>query len=623
MTSTIAHRGPDGEGIYVDGPVALGNRRLAILDLSSAGHQPMAGDRGTVVVTYNGEIYNFTGLRGELQALGHDFQSNTDTEVVVHAYEEWGAACLPRFNGMFAFAIWDRARRRVFIARDRYGIKPLYWTVAGGEFVFGSELKVILAHPGVGRDISYPALNEYLSFQNIFSDRTLLAGIRLLPPGHYMSVDVGIAPDLTAKRYWDFEFNETNAGISERDAADHLQVLFRQAVHRQLVSDVEVGSYLSGGIDSGSITAVASTELPHLRTFTGGFDLSSASGMELGFDERASAESLAHLCQSEHYEVVMHAGDMQRVLPDLVWSLEDLRVGQSYPNYFVARLASRFVKVVLSGVGGDELFGGYPWRYARALGAPGKEAYLHRYYASWQRLVPDDAKPLILQPSARRLANGGTAFESFVSVFDSYAGSFATEDDFVNASLYFELKTFLAGLLLVEDKLSMAHSLETRVPFLDDDLVDFAMSLPATMKFRRSKEVPRVDENQVGKRHLFERQSSDGKPILREAMRRILPDDVIARAKQGFSAPDASWFRGQSIDYINGLLRDPRARIYEFLEPRYVASVLDEHTSGAVNRRLLIWSLLSLEWWCRTILEGRPPSEIVDAEARKLSQTAV
>lgn len=617
MTSSLAHRGPDGEGIYVEGPVALGNRRLAILDLSSAGHMPMTGDRGTVVLTFNGEIYNFRELRSELEVAGHHFKSESDSETVLHSYEEWGEGCVIRFNGMFAFAIWDRARRRMFLARDRFGVKPLYWTLTGEEFVFGSEIKAILAHPRVGRDLDYSALDEYLSFQNVFSDRTLLAGIRILPPAHAMTVEIGPSREVRSSSYWDFAFTDEHARISEDDASDRVEELFREAVLRQLVSDVEIGSYLSGGIDSGSITAVAAEHLPHLRTFTGGFDLSSASGLELGFDERKAAEYLSNECETEHYEVVMHAGDMERVLPELIWHLEDLRVGQSYPNYYVARLASRFVKVVLSGAGGDELFGGYPWRYARGIGSPGRDGYLQRYYTSWQRLVPDASKANILRPSAR-ISAGTDAYEAFSEVFSSYRGPFETHDDFVNASLYFELKTFLPGLLVVEDKLSMAHSLETRLPFLDNDLVDFALSLPARMKYRESPDSPSVDENQIGKRLVYEHQSSDGKPILRAAMRRILPDDAVNRAKQGFSAPDASWFRGQSIEYINRLLRDPEARIYEFLEPGYVASVLDEHTSGTVNRRLLIWSLLSLEWWCRTVLEGRRPEAVGDTKLRRL-----
>ena len=452
------------------------------------------------------------------------------------------------------------------------------------------------------------ALNEYFTFQNILSDQTLFEGIRLLPPASTLTVQVGDFETPRPERYWDYRF-EPDESMTEEEAAERLEDAFRRAVNRQLMSDVPVGAYLSGGIDSASIASIAATRLTRLRTFTGGFDLSSASGLELGFDERTSAESMAHLIQSEHYEVVLHAGDMGWVLPELVWHLEDLRVGQSYPNYYIARLASRFVKVALSGIGGDELFGGYPWRYYRGIGQPGKADYLRRYYDFWQRLVPDDDKARLLRPETLRQAGNRSSLETFGQVFDGFDGGFDSPADQLNASLYFELRSFLPGLLLVEDKLSMAHGLETRVPFLDDDVVELALKLPARMKLRNLESTYTQDENAAGKRLVFEQATSEGKPILRAAMSRILPPDVVARRKQGFSAPDASWFRGESIDYVNRLLRDPRARIYEFLEPGYVAEVLDQHTSGQVNRRLLIWSLMSLEWWCRMFLDGEVPTE--------------
>jgi asparagine synthase (glutamine-hydrolysing) len=604
MTDAIAHRGPDGEGHYVEGGVGLGHRRLAIIDLTPAGHQPMANEDGSVVVTYGGEIYNFPRLRVELEALGHRFHSRTDSEVTVHAWEEWGEASVERFNGMFAFALWDARRRRLFLARDRYGIKPLYWTLAGDVLVFGSEIKAILQHPSVRRNVSFPALGEYFSFQNIFSDLTLFEGIRLLPPGHTMTLDVGTGSGPSISSYWDYKFNSDPFSPAEAaEATDRVHDLFVSAVTRQLMSDVPVGSYLSGGMDSGSITAVAVRNLPRLSTFTGGFDLSSASGLELGFDERPTAELMANLLKTEHYEVVMHAGDMEWVLPTLIWHLEDLRVGQSYPNYSVARLASKFVKVVLSGSGGDELFGGYPWRYYKGMAA-GRDEYLAQYYAYWQRLVRDDDKTQLFAGEARREIGHTSSYDAFRAVFDGYSGAFDGGESNVNASLYFELKTFLPGLLLVEDKLSMAHGLETRVPFLDDDLVEFAVRMPVDLKVRNLAEVARLDENHPMKRAIMEAPTSDGKAVLRDAMARLLPPEVVARAKQGFSGPDASWFRGESIDYINRLLRDRKAMIYEFLDPAYVGRIVDEHTSGTTNRRLLIWSFLSFEWWCRSFLSG-------------------
>ncbi|MBI4504033.1 MAG: asparagine synthase (glutamine-hydrolyzing) [Chloroflexi bacterium] len=602
MTDAVAHRGPDGEGHYADGPVGLGHRRLAIIDLSPAGRQPMANETGDVVVTYNGEIYNFQELRVALEARGHRFHSRTDTEVVVHAYEEWGEACVERFNGMFAFALWDRPRRRLFLARDRYGVKPLYWYAQHDLVVCASEIKAILQHPRVRRAVSYPALNEYFTFQNIFSDLTLFDGIRLLPPGCTLVVDLADDPRPVVQRYWDYPFSDGACGLPEDECAERLYHLLLQAVTRQLVSDVPVGSYLSGGVDSGFITAVGVRHLPRLATFTGGFDLSSASGLEMAFDERRNAEMLANLLKTEHYEVVLHAGDMEWVLPKLIYHLEDLRVGQCYPNYYVARLASKFVKVVLSGAGGDELFGGYPWRYYRGLTSAGRDDYLRRYYDFWQRLVPDQDKPALFNGATNRELGEHSTAEVFRDVFRAWPGDFERPEHYVDASLYFELKTFLHGLLVVEDKLSMAHGLETRVPFLDDDLVAFAVSLPARYKLRELGQIVHIDENELGKRLRVERATNEGKAVLRRALARLIPREVAERAKQGFSAPDASWFRGESIDYINRLLRDPKARIYDYLQPSYVAGVLDEHCAGRVNRRLLIWSLLSFEWWCRAFL---------------------
>ena len=604
MSATMQHRGPDSDGVWTDGPVGLGHRRLAIIDLSPSGHQPMGNETGEVLIVYNGELYNFQNLRVELESAGHRFHSRSDTEVIVHAYEQWGERCLERLNGHFAFAIWDKHRQKFFLARDRFGVKPLYYACDGAKFLFGSEIKAILAYPGVRAHVCYSALNEYFTFQNILTDSTLFEGVRLLPAGCYLTVDLREQHVPVQHRYWDYSqiFAEP-LDISEPEAIEELYRLFNQAVTRQLMSDVPLGSYLSGGMDSGSITAVARQQLGRLMTFTCGFDLSSASGLELGFDERAKSEVLANLLKTEHYEVVLHAGDMEHVIPELIWHLEDPRVGQSYPNYYVARLASKFVKVVLSGAGGDELFGGYPWRYYRTLNSNGRHDFYHNYYDFWQRLTPDEEKAQLFNAETYRNLSGHSTFEIFKSVIEPLDVPLHSNEDFVNASLYFELKTFLHGLLVVEDKLSMAHGLETRTPFLDNDLVDFALRVPLRYKLRNLDRVAQiVDENEAGKRRRYELQTNDGKMVLREAMRRLIPDDVTSRVKQGFSAPDASWFRGESIDYINTLLHDPHARIYDYLNPGAVTQKLDEHTSGRHNHRLFIWSLLSFEWWCRSFL---------------------
>ncbi len=601
MSSTIVHRGPDSDGVWAEGSVGLGHRRLSIIDLTASAHQPMTNETGELVIVYNGEVYNFQALRMELETAGHRFHSKSDTEVVVHAYQEWGAACLDRFNGMFAFAIWDKRKKQLFIARDRYGVKPLYYFWDGAKFIFGSEIKAILAHPGVRRAICYEALNEYFTFQNILTDLTLFDGIRLLPAGHCLTIDEVSAAGPVIRKYWDYELTSSISDVRLEEASEELRRLFTQAVTRQLVSDVPIGSYLSGGMDSGSITAVASTQLGRLMTFTAGFDLSSASGLEMGFDERADAELLSNLLKTEQYEMVMHAGDMEAIMPPLIRHLEDLRVGQCYPNFYVARLAGKFVKVVLSGAGGDELFGGYPWRYQRGLNSVGADGYFRNYYALWQRLVPDEDKHLLFNEPTFRQMSGHSTYETLKAVFRKDM-PLETNADFVNASLYFDLKTFLHGLLVVEDKMSMAHSLETRVPFLDNDLVDFACRLAPHYKIDLERAAQAIDENDQTRKLQPDIRLGTGKRVLRSAMLKVIPAQVTSRVKQGFSAPDASWFRGESIDYVNDLLRNRRASIYDYLGYDYVIAKLDEHTSGKHNHRLFIWSLLSFEWWLREFM---------------------
>jgi len=602
MTDAIAHRGPDGEGFFIDSFVGLGHRRLAIIDLSPAGHQPMMSSDDQYIVTYNGEIYNFQELRIELEARGYRFRSRTDTEVLLYSYAEWGEECVERFNGMFAFAIWDRSRQELFLARDRYGMKPLYYTLQGHVFLFGSEIKAILAHPAYRMAMDVEGLLEYFTFQNFFTDKTLFAGVKLLPAGSLMRVPLGSRALGRPQVYWDYDFAEPKSPKKEKEYLEELDRLFRRAVQRHLVSDVEIGAYLSGGMDSGSITAVAATSLPYMKTFTCGFDLHSASGLELGFDEREKAELMSYLFKTEHYEMVLKAGDMERVLSRLAWHLEEPRVGQSYPNFYVAQLASKFVKVVLSGGGGDELFGGYPWRYYRAVINDDFENYIDKYYVYWQRLIPNKIIQQVFRPIWPQVSHVWTR-DIFRDVFTKHAPELSRPIDYINHSLYFEAKTFLHGLLIVEDKLSMAHSLETRLPFLDNDLVDFAMQVPVHSKLGSLAEVIRLNENEPGgKAARYFDQTRDGKLLLRKMMARYIPEEVTRLEKQGFSAPDASWFKGDSIDYVRRRLFSHRARIYEFLDREVVQSLVNEHLEGQQNRRLLIWSLLNVEQWCERFL---------------------
>ena len=590
----------------------FGHRRLSIIDLSPRGHQPMCDKSRRIWLIYNGEIYNFREIRQELKALGYHFSSASDTEVIVHAYHEWGTDCIHRFNGMFALALYDSRNQRVWIARDRYGIKPLYYTLTNeGTFLFGSEIKSILEYLPETPDVDLAALNEYFSFQNIFSDRTLFSGIKLLSPGHYLELDLSqvalslnrIGQKISKTKYWDFNF-EQGMNVPSNELEDQLYDRLTQAVERQCVSDVPIGSYLSGGMDSGTVTAITTSVFGLISTFTIGFDLSEAANHELHFDERKLAKYMADQFQTEHHENVLHSGDMEAAMGNLSWHLEDLRVGQCYPNYYAAQLASKFVKVVMSGTGGDELFGGYPWRYAAALGNSA-ESYTDNYYRYWQRLVYNKEKPLLFNPGVTNQLNkmdidGTTSLENhtwreFQNVYPKGIRCDSREEQ-INHSLYFECKTFLHGLLVVEDKISMAHSLETRVPLLDNDLVDLACQTPICYK------IANLHNWKVFNGKISLERTDVGKDILRKTMRRIIPKAVTRAKKQGFSAPDESWFRGSSEKYVRDLLLDDRARINDYLNPEYVKQVVETHSSGTENKRLLIWSLLSFEWWLKQFM---------------------
>jgi asparagine synthase (glutamine-hydrolysing) len=407
---------------------------------------------------------------------------------------------------------------------------------------------------------------------------------------------------ISKQQYWDFNFEEEKKIRSENEYIEELDRLFKQAVKRQLVSDVEVGSYLSGGIDTASIVALASEHFKELKTFCIGFDLSSASGLELSFDERKKAEYISYLCQTEHYEMVLKSGDMKKCLPELVWSLEDLRLGQSYPNFYASKLASRFTKVALSGTGGDELFAGYPWRYYNALRSKNFDDYINDYYKYWQRLIPNKRLKELFSPISGQIKDVWTE-DIFKSVFSNKPLPKRPED-YINNSLYFEAKTFLHGLLTVDDKLSMAHSIEVRFPFLDNDLVDFAQKVPVRLKLRDVEHILSIDEDELAKKTRYFNKTHDGKIILRKVLGKYAGAETAGQKKQGFSGPDASWFRGESIEYVKDTLLNKKAYIYNYFNYRTVKDLVHEHIEGKHNRRLFIWSLLSFEWWIRIFTAG-------------------
>ena len=610
MTEKIAHRGPDGQGYFVSNNIGLAHKRLAILDTSDKGAQPMSSKNNKWTIIFNGCIYNFSELKHELKSKGHTFNSETDTEVICEGLDAYGTEFFERLNGMFAIAAWDNENNELYLSRDRFGIKPLYYWLNGETLCFSSEIKAIIEHPDYQIDVDLNALNEYFTFQNVFSFNTLFKGVTMLPPANTVKITTE-SNFIEHNSWWDYDFTQTDETMSSEHAVNETKRLFEQGVTRQMISDVPVGTYLSGGMDSGSITAVASKQVDRLSTFTCGFDMSEATGREANFDERRDAELMANHFKTEHFEQVMNAGDIRWSLPKLVYHLEDLRVGMSYPNYYISRLASKFVKVCLQGTGGDELFGGYPWRYYKVFDSINKEEFFDQYYEFWQRLVPDTEKKSLFTKEVFDNIDIDEPRRIFERVFTfNDKLKYDTPEQHINNSLYFELKTFLPGLFLVGDKLAMAHGLEERFPFMDNDLVNFAMKIPAKHKLGNlEKEIEKIDENlEKEKKTISYREFDDGKNVLRKAMADFLPDDIINRKKQGFSAPDESWYRGENATYVKELLLSENTASTKYINRDYIIKIVDEHINKGVNHRLLIWSFMNFEWWCKIFINGEKVS---------------
>jgi asparagine synthase (glutamine-hydrolysing) len=604
MTSRIAHRGPDGEGYFVNGNVALGHRRLAILDTSSHGGQPMHSKNGEWVVVFNGCIYNYLELKAELRAKGHTFVSTSDTEIISEGLAEYGTSFFERFDGMFAIAAWHKPSNVLYLSRDRFGVKPLYYWLNGKVVLVASEIKAFMAHPGFRVQLNYDALNEYFTFQNLFTFQTLFKGVTMLPPANTVKIDLTTTAVVKHNSWWNYDFSDSDEKMTFEDARLETERLLQKAVAKQMIADVPVGSYLSGGMDSGSLAAIASGHVKRLTTFTAGFDMSSVTGVEANYDERRDAELMANHLKSEHYEQVINAGDLAWSLPRVVWHLEDLRVGMSYPNYYISRLASKFVKVCLQGTGGDELYGGYPWRYYRVFKSMDQKSFFDSYYGFWQRLVPDDRKPQLFTQEVLDRIRMDEPRKVFERVFTFNPRlRYDTPEQHINNSLYFEIKTFLPGLLLVGDKLAMANGLEERFPFLDNELVDFAQRIPVRHKLGNLQNMKVIDENISSKKQKYQ-EFDDGKNVLRKAMADFIPESILNRKKQGFSAPDESWYRGENAEFVKDLLLHQKTASSEFINPSFVRQVIDEHLNKRINHRLLIWSLMNFEWWCRLFLHN-------------------
>ena len=604
MSNKIAHRGPDGQGYYLKDNIGLAHNRLAILDISKKGAQPMSSKSNRWTIVFNGCIYNFSELKQELKSKGHVFNSESDTEVICEGLDAYGTEFFERLNGMFAIGAWDNKNCELYLSRDRFGIKPLYYWFNGETICFSSEIKAIIEHPDYKIDVDLDALNEYFTFQNVFSYNTLFKGVTMLPQANTVKINCE-SESIIHNSWWDYDFTQTDENMSFDEAKKETKHLFKQAVTRQMIADVPVGSYLSGGMDSGSITAVASKYVDRLSTFTCGFDMSEATGREVNFDERIDAELMANHFKTEQFEQVMNAGDIRWSLPKLVYHLEDLRVGMSYPNYYISRLASKFVKVCLQGTGGDELFGGYPWRYYKVFDSLTQQDFFDQYYEFWQRLVPDADKEKLFTKEVFEnidIDEPRRVFERVFTFNDKL--KYDTPEQHINNSLYFEIKTFLPGLFLVGDKLAMAHGLEERFPFMDNDLVDFAMRVPVKHKLGHlEKEISKIDENKEQKKKVY-REFDDGKNVLRKAMKDFIPDEIINRKKQGFSAPDESWYRGENAAYVKDLLLSENTVSTKYINKEYIIKIVNEHINQGVNHRLLIWSLMNFEWWCKIFING-------------------
>jgi asparagine synthase (glutamine-hydrolysing) len=597
MCAAIVHRGPDDEGLYVAPGVALGMRRLSIIDLES-GHQPISNEDGSVWVVFNGEIYNFEALRQTLESRGHRFRTRTDTEVIAHLYEDHGPELVNHLRGMFAFAVWDQRRRRLLLARDRLGIKPLYYGEVNGRLIFASELKAILSLPEVDRHLDWTAVNHLFTSLTTPSSRSIIRGIRKLEPAHVLIADQN--KPLRLSRYWDVVF-EPNHRSTPEELAEELRQLIDESIRIHMVSDVPVGAFLSGGIDSSVVVArMARQTARPVQTFSIGFN-------EKAYDELPYARRVASAFSTEHHELIVDP-DIRNVLDDLVWHLDEpFGDPSAIPTFLVSRMAAEKVKVVLSGDGGDELFAGYDkyrveqreQRLPRlpatlraalrrtALRMPeamrGRNFLYHYGLSGWQRYLDSST---FFRPQAKERLFQPEVFAEFANEdawHDQHRWLSQCKGSWLSAIQYLDLKSYLPlDILTKVDRMSMAHSLEARVPLLDHKLVEFAATIP-----------PHLSLNGNG-----------GKDLFRRAMRTILPDDVLDRPKHGFAVPLSHWFRGGLEGFVRDVLLSQRSRERGILNASYIHKLLHRQQRGR-PLDFQIWTLLSFELWCRTFLDKR------------------
>jgi asparagine synthase (glutamine-hydrolysing) len=605
LCSTLVHRGPDAEGIYTAPYAGLGQRRLSIIDLSSRAVAPLGNEDGSVWVTFNGEIYNFQALRADLERRGHVFRTATDTEVIVHLYEEHGLECLGHLRGMFAFALWDARRRRLFAARDRLGKKPFCYARTPGGLTFGSEIKAVTADPAVSTAPNYRAIDEYLTHQYVPSPLTAFEGIWKLPPAHFLTCTGDGA--LAVERYWRPGGGEKTRADRE-EIAGELRRRLAEAVRMRLVADVPLGAFLSGGVDSSAVVALmAEASDRPVRTFSIGFE-------EDGYNELPHARQVAERFGTEHHEFVVRP-EAAEVLPLLVRHYnEPFGDSSALPTYHLARLTRRHVTVALSGDGGDESFAGYPnyahvarWGRADLIPGPVRRTIGHGLAAALGRLPYHDTtarlgralemvgatvpgrfrlRSTILKPQEKAAAYT-RRFRALVADGAGRNGApvelaFAAGADPIDWMMCHDQHFYLPDCLMVKvDVASMASSLEVRCPLLDHPLVEFAATIPSGLK----------------------RDRSGGKAIFKEALRGLLPPAILTRRKMGFGVPLARWFRGELVDLLRGTLLDDRARRRDLFDPRFVRRLVEDHRAGRRDWSSRLWALLWLELWFREFID--------------------
>jgi len=621
MCQVIEHRGPDDEGFHIDGGLAIGMRRLAIIDLFT-GQQPITNEDGSIWIVFNGEIYNFQEIRADLLRRGHTFATGTDTEVIVHLYEDEGERCVERLRGMFAFAIWDKRERKLFVARDRVGVKPLHYCVTGDTFVFASEIKSILQHPQVNREVNLEAVSDFLTFGYVPDPASSFKGIYKLPAGHTLTFKDG---RLTTRCYWDFEYHQNGTSEPARPESyytERIRELLAESVRLRLISDVPLGAFLSGGIDSSTVVAMMAREMDRpVKTFSIGFTESS-------FDELHYARITAKHFNTEHHEFIV-TPDVCNLVEEIIWHHDEPFADvSSIPTYIVSKMAREHVTVILSGDGGDEVFGGYerylvdrkrevferiPGFLRRNLMLKASRAIPRATYGknflrnvsldSDSRYVDsisyfdEDAKRGLLSADVRRWLAGRNSSDSFKQLL-----SVPTSSERLDHLLYLDSKTYLPGDILTKvDRMSMAHSIEAREPLLDHKLIEFVQTIPASLKLR----------------------GSVGKHILKAAVRGLIPDEIIDRQKQGFGVPIARWFNNELRELLYDTLTDSRTRQRGYFNQSAVGEILDEHRRGRRDNSTHLWGLLTLELWHRAFIDRIPEARFEGAKRIDLDRLSV